>query len=196
MASPQPSGDSSGLSSPRPEGPPLISRGREAAVGVGPPDERRRRGTRSSTNCGLQSGRGQCRAFGAHFGRLSEPRPHGRGYPLSGLRPWGEGLADTLSQSAPDCDDEIRIRFSPRRSSRFERILHLAALAVPMVQDAVDNTRLGNKGDDPHAGAASADQRICFEDLPDQARPRAAGFPGAVGIVFPGLSVGRETGAD
>jgi len=79
-----------------------------------------------------------------------------------------------------------------RRSSRFERILCLAAPAFQVAQDAIDNARLCNKGDDAHAGAAGAKQGIDLEDLPDQARPRAAGLPGEVGIVpiLVGISVG------
>jgi hypothetical protein len=34
-----------------------------------------------------------------------------------------------------------------------------------MAQDAVDNGRIGNKGDDAHACAAGASQRIRFENL-------------------------------
>jgi ABC-type multidrug transport system permease subunit len=40
-----------------------------------------------------------------------------------------------------------------RRSAGFERILRIAALALPMAQDTIDNARLYNEGDDAHAGA-------------------------------------------
>jgi len=36
------------------------------------------------------------------------------------------------------------------------------------------------QGHDPHAGAACAKQRVRFEDLPEQSRPLASGFPGAL----------------
>jgi hypothetical protein len=52
-----------------------------------------------------------------------------------------------------------------------------------MLQDAVDNARICNKGDDAHAVAAGAQKGIRLEELSDQASPRAAGFPGAIGIV-------------
>jgi hypothetical protein len=72
---------------------------------------------------------------------------------------------------------------SGRRSPGCERILRFTALAFPMAQDAVDDPRVCNKRDDLHAGATGADQRVHFEDFPEQARPRAPGFPGEVGIV-------------
>jgi hypothetical protein len=51
-----------------------------------------------------------------------------------------------------------------RRSTGFERILCLTALAFPMAQDAVDDSRVCNRRDDLHAGATSADQGIHFEN--------------------------------
>ncbi len=82
-----------------------------------------------------------------------------------------------------------------RRSAGFERILRPAALAFPMVQDAVDDPRVGNKRDDPHAGATSADQGVHFENLPQQARPRAPRFPREVGIVMLRMGVYLGIGA-
>jgi len=81
------------------------------------------------------------------------------------------------------------------RSARIEWVLRLAAPAFTMAQDAVDDPRVCNEGDDLHACAAGAKQRVCFEDFPEQSRPGAAGFPGEVGIVLPGLSVCRGKGA-
>jgi len=81
------------------------------------------------------------------------------------------------------------------RSAGFERILRLAALAFPMAQDAVDDPRVCNKRDDLHAGATGADQGVHFEDFPQQARPRAPGFPAEVGIVLLRPGVCRATGA-
>jgi hypothetical protein len=60
----------------------------------------------------------------------------------------------------------------------------LAALAFPVAQDAVCDPRACNKGDDLHPGATGADQRIHYEGFPEQARPRAPGFPGEGGIVL------------
>jgi len=47
-----------------------------------------------------------------------------------------------------------------RRIARFERILRLASLAFAVAQDAVEDARICNKGDDAHAGAAGAEQRV------------------------------------
>jgi len=44
----------------------------------------------------------------------------------------------------------------PWRSAGLEWVLRLAAPAFPVVQDADDDPRVGNEGDDPHAGAATA----------------------------------------
>ena len=68
-----------------------------------------------------------------------------------------------------------------------------------MLQAAVDNARICNKGDNAHAGSAGEGQRVGFEDLPDQARPRAPGLPeGSVSnvsrIVTPGQSTARRSG--
>jgi hypothetical protein len=41
----------------------------------------------------------------------------------------------------------------PRRSAGLEWILRFTALAFPMAQDAADDPRLCNKGDNLHAGA-------------------------------------------
>jgi hypothetical protein len=70
-----------------------------------------------------------------------------------------------------------------RRRTRLERVPSLAAIALPVAWDAVDDAGVGNKGDDAHAGAAGASQRIRFQDFPDQSSPGAAGLPGEVGIV-------------
>ena len=75
-----------------------------------------------------------------------------------------------------------------RRRTRLERVPSLAAVALPVSQDAVDDAGVGNKGEDAHAGAAGAGQGIRFEDFPNQAGPSAAGLPGEVGIV---ASLGR-----
>ena len=94
--------------------------------------------------------------------------------------------------SAPDLEQEVFLVAADwrlwagagaRRCARFERILRLAAAAQPMSQDAVDDTRVGDEGDDPHAGAAGADQGVGLEDLPDHARPRAPNLPGKLRIV-------------
>ena len=69
-----------------------------------------------------------------------------------------------------------------RRSARFGRILRLAALAFAVAQDAAGDARVCNKGDDANARAASAEQRVDFEDFSEQTRPGAACLPGKVGI--------------
>ena len=48
---------------------------------------------------------------------------------------------------------------------------------------------------DAHARAASAEQRVDFEDFSEQTRPGAACFPGEVGIVLLGAYVCRRSGA-
>jgi hypothetical protein len=64
-----------------------------------------------------------------------------------------------------------------------------------MPQDAVDDAGIRNKGDDAHASAAGAKQRIRLEDLFNQPSPRAAGFPGAIRIVPLGKSLIGQVGA-
>ena len=64
-----------------------------------------------------------------------------------------------------------------------------------MPQDAVDDAGIHNKGDDAHASAAGAKQRIRLEDLFNQLSPRAAGFPGAIRIVPLGKSLIGQVGA-
>ena len=53
-----------------------------------------------------------------------------------------------------------------------------AALAFAVAQDAAGDARIYNKGDDAHARATSAEQRVDFEDFSEQTRPCAACFPG------------------
>jgi len=52
------------------------------------------------------------------------------------------------------------------RRAGFEGIAGLAALAPEMAQNAVHNPGLSNDGDDPQLGAARAQERVDFEDLP------------------------------
>jgi len=86
------------------------------------------------------------------------------------------------------------------RITRFERVFCPAAIALAMAQDAVDDARVDNKGDDAHWGAAgAASQRVSLEKFPDQARPRAPRLPGEIGIVpiagcFGGLGAGARGG--
>jgi len=110
------------------------------------------------------------------------PRPDGRlaGIRMAYLRRWA---------SLP------RSGVGARRSAGFERILRPAALAFPMAQDAAGDPRVCDEGDDPHAGATGADQRVHFEDFSEQARPRAPGFRGGVGIVLLRLCFCCGTGA-
>jgi len=82
-----------------------------------------------------------------------------------------------------------------RRSPGLERVPRPAAPAFAMAQDAVDDARVCNEGDDPHAGAALAKERICLEDFPQKASPQASGFPGGVGIVLAEMSVYCGTAA-
>jgi hypothetical protein len=42
------------------------------------------------------------------------------------------------------------------RIATFERVLCPAAIALAVAQNAIDDARVGNKGDNPHAGAAGA----------------------------------------
>jgi len=109
------------------------------------------------------------------------PRPEGR---LGGVR----GVAT-------DWALWVGAGVGARRNARFERILRLAALAFAVAQDAAGDARIYNKGDDAHARAASAEQRVDFEDFSEQARPGAACFPGEVGIVLLGAYVCRRSGA-
>ena len=81
------------------------------------------------------------------------------------------------------------------RSAGRERILRLAAPALPMPQDAVDDARVRDEGDDLHLGAAATDHGVDLENLREQTGPCPAGLPGKVGIVLPGLSVCQGTGA-
>ena len=110
--------------------------------------------------------------------RSDTPRPEGR---LAGV------------PSVP-ADWALWAGAGARRSAGFERILGFAAPAFPMAQDAVDDARVRNQGNDAHAGAARAKQRIDFEDFSNQAGPRAAGLPGGVRIVLPGACVSRSRG--
>ena len=82
-----------------------------------------------------------------------------------------------------------------RRSTGFERILRLAALALPMAQNPVDDPRVCNKRDDLHAGATGANQGVHFEDFPEEASPRASGFLREFGFVLLQLGVCSKTGA-
>jgi len=63
-----------------------------------------------------------------------------------------------------------------------------------MAQDAVDDPRLCNQGDDPHPGTALADQRVNFKYFPQQARPRAPRCPRKVGIALLCAGFGCRTG--
>ena len=61
------------------------------------------------------------------------------------------------------------------RSAGLERIMDLAALALAMAQDPVDDARIRNDGDNLHFCAAARTQhRIDFEYLAKQARPGPA----------------------
>jgi hypothetical protein len=64
-----------------------------------------------------------------------------------------------------------------------------------MAQDAVDDPRVCNEGDNPHAGATGAEERVNLENLLQQARPGASGFLGEVGILLLGVGVCRGSGA-
>jgi len=79
------------------------------------------------------------------------------------------------------------------RRPGLERILRFAAAAFAVPEDAANDAGIRNKGYDTHAAAARAQQGIGLEDFPDQARPGAAGFPGAIGIVLHG-DRGRQAG--
>jgi len=63
-----------------------------------------------------------------------------------------------------------------------------------MPQDAVDDARICNKGDDAHAPAAGIQEGIRFENFLDRASPRAAGFPGNIRIVPLGKTRCRQAG--
>ena len=81
------------------------------------------------------------------------------------------------------------------RAWGLEWILRPAVLAGAMMQNAVDDLRICNYGDDPQAGATDAKQRVYFENLLHQARPGAAGFPVAAAIILLRLGVWRGAGA-
>ena len=52
------------------------------------------------------------------------------------------------------------------RSAGLERVLRLAAPALPVAQDALHYPRVCNEGDNLHACAASAQERVHLEDFP------------------------------
>jgi len=64
-----------------------------------------------------------------------------------------------------------------------------------MSQDAADDAGICNKGDDAHAAAARAPQRVRLEDFLNQPSPCAAGLPGGIRIVGLGKRTGRKAGA-
>jgi hypothetical protein len=60
-----------------------------------------------------------------------------------------------------------RKRGGPGRRSRLERIARLAALALEMPQDAIDDTRVSNDRDNLHFCAAARTQHgVNLENLP------------------------------
>ncbi len=63
-----------------------------------------------------------------------------------------------------------------------------------MPQDAVDDTGIGNKGDDAHAAAARAKEGVGLKYFTDQPGPRAAGFAGSIPIVVLGKLRCRQRG--
>ena len=63
-----------------------------------------------------------------------------------------------------------------------------------MPQDTIHHAGICNKGDDAHAAAAAAKQRIRFEDFLNQPSPRAPGFPGEIRIVLLGMYHSRGGG--
>jgi hypothetical protein len=63
-----------------------------------------------------------------------------------------------------------------------------------MLQDAIDNAGICNKGNDAHAAAATTQEGIRLEDFLNQPGPRAAGFPGVIRIVPLGKSRRRKAG--
>ncbi len=69
------------------------------------------------------------------------------------------------------------------RVASFERIFCPAATALAVAQDAVNHAGIRNKGDNPHAAAARAQERVSLEDFPYQTSPCAAGLPREIGIV-------------
>jgi len=52
------------------------------------------------------------------------------------------------------------------RRAAFKGIAGLAAMASEMAQDAVHDAGLSDDGNDLHPGAAGAQQRVDFENLP------------------------------
>ncbi len=63
------------------------------------------------------------------------------------------------------------------RVASCERIFCPAATALAVAQDAVNHAGIRNKGDNPHAAAARAQERVSLEDFPYQTSPCAAGLP-------------------
>ena len=70
-----------------------------------------------------------------------------------------------------------------------KRILCFAASAFAMPQNAVNDARICNKGDDARAATTTTQEGIGLEDFLDQAGPGAAGFPGAIRIITIGWGI-------
>jgi len=118
-------------------------------------------GTRQCAACPVFRGRERCRSWaGTDLDRTA----YGPAF----------GIVDLMESVGP----------GEGRSARFERVFCPAAIALAVPQDAVDDVKIGNKGDSAHARAAgAASQGVSLEDFPDQTGPRAAGLPGEIGIV-------------
>jgi hypothetical protein len=72
---------------------------------------------------------------------------------------------------------------APGRRARFEGISGLAALALEMPQDSINDACISNNGDNLHLRAAGTQHGIYFKNLGKQARPRAASFLGELRVL-------------
>jgi len=93
-------------------------------------------------------------------------------------------------------------RCGPGRRTRLEGISGSAALALEMSQNAIHHPWLSYNRDNLHLGAAGTEHGVDFENLAQQASPRAAGFPGELGILIlcggtcgPACKILRQSGA-
>ena len=72
---------------------------------------------------------------------------------------------------------------APGRRARFEGISGLAALALEMPQDSINDACISNNGDNLHLRAAGTQHGIYFKNLGKQARPCAASIFGELPVL-------------
>jgi hypothetical protein len=106
-------------------------------------------------------------------------------------RGWILGLDTRWPNRRPVRHRDMRLRFGIIADSSRLRPEAVAdrmdpgfwSVRLPDAEGCGRRRGIGDKGDDAHAAAAGATQRVCFEDFFNQTSPRAACFPGAIRIV-------------